>query len=139
MIDVPQIISTMTPFPFSIDIDAPLSAAIALMDEHDVHHLPVVEKHTVVGLVTLHDIRSRSSAQQSALSVRDLYIDDPYIVDVTAPLDEVLATLAERHISSAIITKHGKLVGILTPLDVCRTFASYLRERHGEGDGNSAA
>ena len=31
------------------------------------------------------------------------------------------------HIGSALVTKHGKLVGIFTVTDVCRVFAEFLK------------
>ena len=73
------------------------------------------------------------------LSVRDLYITDPYIVSVDEPLDNVLLTMAERHIGSAIVTRAGKLVGMFTAVDACRTFGNYLRERFPPPGSGEAA
>ena len=41
MKSVPTLTTTMTPFPYSIDINQPLKEAIAMMEEHGFHHLPV--------------------------------------------------------------------------------------------------
>jgi len=37
----PQVIAFMTPFPYSVDIDAPLAEARKMMREGNFRHLPV--------------------------------------------------------------------------------------------------
>ena len=60
--------------------------------------------------------------------MRDALARDPYVVDVGAPLDEVLLAMAERHIGSALVTRGGRLAGILTATDACRAFGETLRQ-----------
>ncbi len=130
---MPVLKTAMTPFPYSVDLDASYDEACELMGRHNVRHLPVTRDRQVVGVLTDRDMTSaihvRSEMKETgSLCVRDLYIADPYIVSVDEPLDNVLLTMAERHIGSAIVTKAGKLVGMLTSLDACRSFGEYLRE-----------
>jgi acetoin utilization protein AcuB len=61
---------------------------------------------------------------------------DPYIVDLHEPLDNVLITMAERHIGSAIVTRAGKLVGMFTAVDACRCFGTFLREHFPRVEGD---
>jgi acetoin utilization protein AcuB len=132
----------MTPFPYSIERDAPLTEALALMEAHKVRHLPVTEGRTVVGVLADRDIQAAlhgTSCEEGALRVRDLYVDDPYIVSLDEPLDAVLLSMAERHIGSAIITKGGKLAGMFTSVDACRCFGEYLREQFPHPGGDEAA
>ena len=130
---IPMLTTVMTPFPYSVDLDASFDEASELMGHHNVRHLPVTRDHQVVGVITDGDmtsamrVRSQSS-DTGGLSVSDLYIADPYIVSVDEPLDNVLLTMADRHIGSAIVTKAGKLVGMFTAVDACRSFGEYLRE-----------
>lgn len=140
----PNLTHAMTPFPYSIDIDASYEAASALMAQHGVRHLPVTEAHRVVGVITDRDMTSAMQLHSRAggsgeLGVRDLYIADPYIVSIDEPLDNVLMTMAERHIGSAIVTKGGKLVGMFTSVDACRSFGEYLREHYPHPGGDQAA
>jgi CBS-domain-containing membrane protein len=53
----PQVIAFMTPFPYSIDVDAPLKEAHKLMREHHFPHLPVTRADAIVGVLTDRDIR----------------------------------------------------------------------------------
>jgi hypothetical protein len=47
--------------------------------------------------------------------------------------------MAERHIGSAIVTKAGKLVGMFTSMDACRSFGGYLRDHFPHPTDDEAA
>ncbi len=141
---MPVLKTAMTPFPYSVELDASFDEASELMGHHSVRHLPVTADHKVVGVITDRDMTSamhvRSQTNDAgSLSVRDLYIADPYVVSVDEPLDNVLLTMAERHIGSAIVTKAGKLVGMFTSVDACRCFGEYLREHFPRPTGDDVA
>ena len=128
----PVLKTAMTPFPYSVDLDATFDEASGLMEQHNVRHLPVTRDHQVVGVITDREMASAThvhsqSKDSGGLRVSDLYMADPYIVSLDEPLDNVLLTMAERHIGSAIVTRAGKLVGMFTPVDACRSFGEYLR------------
>jgi len=141
---MPLLKIAMTPFPYSVELDASFEEASELMGHHSVRHLPVTQGHTVVGVITDRDMTSAmnvcsSSGNTVSLSVRDLYMADPYIVSVDEPLDSVLLNMADRHIGSAIVTKAGKLVGMFTSVDACRCFGEYLGENFPRPDGDKVA
>ncbi|MDT8386510.1 MAG: CBS domain-containing protein [Thiogranum sp.] len=137
----PHLAAVMTPFPYSIERDAPLTEALALMEEHKVRHLPVTVGHEVVGVLAERDIHAalHRESSDSDLRVRDMYVDHPYIVSLDEPLDAVLLTMAERHIGSAIVTRGGKLSGMFTSVDACRSFGEYLREHFPTPTGDEVA
>jgi len=141
---IPLLTAVMTPFPHSVDLDASFDEASSLMGHHNVRHLPVTHANRVVGVITDKDMTSAINLQPSpagagGLSVRDLYMPDPYTVSVDEPLDNVLLTMAERHIGSAIVTKAGKLVGMFTSVDACRSFGEYLRGQFPQRGGDEVA
>ncbi len=141
---MPLLTTLMTPFPHSVDLDASFDEASNLMAHHNVRHLPVTHDNVVVGVITDRDMTSAinlhsSPASADSLSVRDLYMSNPYTVSVDEPLDNVLLTMAERHIGSAIVTKAGKLVGMFTSVDACRSFGEYLRSQHPQPGGTEVA
>ena len=141
---MPLLTTVMTPFPHSVDLDASFDEASELMGHHDVRHLPVTQGDAVVGVITDRDMTSAinlrsSSADTGSLSVRDLYVSEPYVVSVDEPLDNVLLTMAERHIGSAIVTKADKLVGMFTAVDACRSYGEFLREQFPHQGGNDVA
>ena len=138
----PQVVAFMTPFPYSIDVDAPLTEAHALMREHRFRHLPVTSGQAIVGILTDRDIKlvlgpDFASPDERELRVRDAYVERACMVPASTPVAIVARTMADNHIGSAIVTKNDKLVGIFTVTDACRALAEVL-EGHPE-DSDSAA
>ncbi len=138
----PQVVAFMTPFPYSVDADAPLTEAHALMRKHHFRHLPVTSNEAIVGILTDRDIKlvlgpDFGSPDERELRVRDAYVERPCVVPASTPVATVARTMADNHIGSAIVTKNDKLVGIFTVTDACRALAEVL-EGHA-GDTGSAA
>jgi acetoin utilization protein AcuB len=135
----PQVVAFMTPFPYSIDVDAPLTEAHALMRKHRFRHLPVTSGQAIVGILTDRDIKlvlgpDFANPDERELRVRDAYVERPCMVPASTPVAIVARTMAENRIGSAIVTKNDKLVGIFTVTDACRALAELLEERPGESD-----
>ncbi|HKF97373.1 MAG TPA: CBS domain-containing protein [Steroidobacteraceae bacterium] len=135
----PQVVAFMTPFPYSIDVDAPLAEAHALMREHHFRHLPVTSAQAIVGILTDRDIKlvlgpDFGSPDERELRVRDAYVERPCVVPASTPVAVVARTMAEHRIGSAIVTKHDKLVGIFTVTDACRALAEILGGHEEEGE-----
>ena len=130
----PRVKSVMTPFPYSVELDAPIGQARSLMLEHHVHHLPVTADGELRGIVSDRDIKlllspELGSPDPKELVVEDAYVADGFCVDLEAPLAEVVTAMAERHIGAALVTRHGRIAGIFTATDACRVLGEYLNER----------
>jgi len=138
----PQVIAFMTPFPHSIDVDAPLEDARKLMHGRRFRHLPVISGGEIVGVLTDRDIKlvlgpDFGSPDERELRVRDAYVERPCVVPASTPVAKVARVMAQNRIGSAIVTKHGKLVGIFTVTDACRALAEIIGD-HDE-EASSAA
>ena len=48
---MPQLLSVMTPFPYQIDANESIDAALALMEKHDIRHLPVVVNGNIENII----------------------------------------------------------------------------------------
>jgi acetoin utilization protein AcuB len=139
--DEPQLKNLMTPFPYSVDAEAPIEQAIEFMREHKIRHLPVTTKGALTSLVTDRDVKlvlGPDFAYPRDLKVRDAIVKDCYIVDLATPLSVVLRHMAEQRIGSAVVTRRGKLAGIFTANDACRAFANYLDGEPAIDDGEDA-
>lgn len=141
---VPQVMTVMTPFPYSIDAGEPLSAAQQMMAEHAIHHLPVKEHGELVGVITDRDISRALSARhrvepEGGLRVRDVAVLEAYVVELTERLDCVLLRMAETHIGSALVVKDGRLAGIFTTSDACRAYGKYIRSQFPISPGGNDA
>lgn len=141
---MPLIRSAMTPFPHTIDLDAPLDAARHLMRQHHIRHLPVKEGDRLVGLVTDRDIKlvlgpSLSASGEEGPKVRHACIFDVFVTETTTPLQVVVSEMAARRIGSALVTKDGRLAGIFTATDACQQLADMLAARAPTPPGDEAA
>ena len=140
----PQVIAFMTPFPYTVEADAPLSAAHRLMREHNFRHLPVTSGGALVGILTDRDLKlilgpDFGGASEQELKVRDAYVERPCVVPASTPVAVVARTMAEHHIGSAIVTRNDKLVGIFTVTDACRALARVLGDDGGDEEEGAAA
>ena len=127
----PQLKNVMTPFPYSVDVEAPVSEAERFMREHKIRHLPVMAKGVLKGVVSDRDIKLMlgpdfAYPNPRELKVGNVMIEDCYIVDLATPLHAVLRHMAEHRLGSALVTRRGKLVGVFTSTDACRAFADHL-------------
>jgi CBS domain-containing protein len=132
----PQVIAFMTPFPYSVDADAPLQDAHKLLREHKFRHIPVTSGGAISGVLTDRDIKlilgpDFDRPDERELKVRDAFVEEPCVVSASTPVAKVARMMADRHIGSAIVTKHDKLVGIFTVTDACRALAEVLGD-HGD-------
>ena len=144
MKQIPAIKAVMTPFPYSVDINAPISQARKFMSEHEIRHLPVTDRKEIVGILTDRDIKlylgpDFDYPRENEVIVKDVYMDKPYIVDLNERLDRVLKTMADKHIGSVLVTRNGKLAGVFTSTDACKSYAEYLRNYFNPSGGNEAA
>lgn len=141
---IPKVKDAMTAFPYSVDIKAPITEAQRFMREHDIRHLPVTEEGTLIGVVTDRDIKlllgpDFDYPDPKDTTVGDAMVEETYVVDLEAGLDEVLEHMAARKLGSALVTRKGKLAGVFTSIDACRAFAEFLRESYSRTSGNDAA
>lgn len=143
MSDAPQLKTVMTPFPYSVDADAPIEQAIEFLRLHQIRHLPVTTKGALTSVVSDRDIKlvlgpDFAHPNSRDLKVRDAMVKDCYIVDLSTPLSAVVRHMATRRIGSAVVTRRGKLAGVFTTNDACRVFADYLDDVTAI-DGDDAA
>jgi acetoin utilization protein AcuB len=131
---MPQVVAVMTPFPYSVDVGDTVLVAQELMQKHHFRHLPVIEGGVLRGVLTERDIRSALGHNlgfhnAAELLIRDIFHGNAYVVEADTPLDVVAAHMAQQHVDAALVLKAGKLVGVFTATDACRTLAIVLHER----------
>ena len=131
---MPSVKLAMTPFPYCVDAGASLAEARAMMVEHDIHHLPVIDGDELVGVISGREVAlgtAIASVRDPSREprVREACVLHAYVVEDDAPLAGVVAHMAEHRLGSALVTRKGKLVGVFTVTDACRVLAQWLRER----------
>lgn len=144
MTRITRVKAVMTPFPHWIDSSEPLLTARDMMQQFRVRHLPVKEGGELVSIITDRDLKFVMDDRlglppREAMLVREICVYSAYVVDLETPLSDVLLTMAERRIGSAIVTRHGQLCGIFTATDACREYGKTLRKKEfPQGDPEAA-
>ena len=131
----------MTRDPVTIDPEAPVGTALAVMRARGVRHLPAVDgEGRLVGIVTDRDLRhaalgpalaeylsgkARRQAEELGQTLEQLRVRDVMtwaVVDVgpNAPIAYAALIMSQRRIGSLPVVEHGALVGLLTERDVLR-------------------
>ncbi|MCA6062025.1 CBS domain-containing protein [Thalassolituus marinus] len=141
---MPTLAEVMTAFPVHVDESLPLPQAAEVMAEHNCHHLPVMNGHEVVGLLTTEDLRlaqqpGHSVTELGELSAGDMCRRQLKQVDLHTRLDVVLLGMAEQGISAVLVMRQDKLAGILTSQDACRGFAHWLQKEYLPADDPGVA
>jgi CBS domain-containing protein len=136
---IPPVKAVMTPFPQYIEAGEPMTKAREMMTGYGFHHLPVIDQGELVGVISEPDLRRAESADSGAHQVADITRQESFLVDLSEPLDRVLAKMARLQVGSVLVVKEDRLAGIFTVTDACRSFAECLRAQFpGEG-GDEAA
>lgn len=137
---MPSIKAVMTPFPYFIGLQDPLTKAREMMAQHGIHHLPVMDQGELIGVISYRDVlRALDLNVSGSRTVADAPRESIYLVDLSEPLDRVVAHMAEQRLGAALVVKDGRLAGIFTLTDACRSFAESLRQQFPREGGDEAA
>ena len=138
--------------PITVDPEAPLATAIAVMRDKEIRHLPVVDDTGgLVGIITDRDLRSaalgsslaeflpvdlRRAVDRAAGMLQELRVKDAMTWGVVttrpdASVAEAGAVMFERRIGSLPVRENGKLVGIVTERDIFKALMMAIKPVRG--------
>jgi acetoin utilization protein AcuB len=129
---IPNVQKFMTYVPKSIGFDQSIAQANDFMKKLKLRHLPVLKGGSLVGILTDRDISlvlSFKDMDPEKTTVEEAYTPDPYVTSPNAPLDEVVAMMAEKKYGCALVVDNGKLVGIFTETDAYKALSELLKTR----------
>jgi len=100
-----------------------LQDAYQTMQDKGIRHLPVIERNKLVGVVTDRDLRLATSALAPTPfppggKVSAVMCKAPFTADPSDPVEDAARTMREKKIGCLPITEDGRLVGIITGLDL---------------------
>ena len=124
---------------FTVAPDDNVDRVFFLLHYEKIRHLPVIEKNTVVGVVSDRDLykalgpRTRSNTVVRAKDGSKLHVIPRKVRHIMhrgvitiapeASISEAAALMARRKIGALPVVKSRKLVGIITSTDLLRSFA----------------
>jgi acetoin utilization protein AcuB len=120
-----RIADVMTPQPWTVQLDDSLAIARRMIAERDIHHLPVLDRGEVVGMVTERDL---AHAANRLGTVADVMVS-AHPVAIDAPIADVLDTMMTRGLDAVVVTSNAGVEGIYTASDAVRMLLETLRRR----------
>lgn len=127
---MPPISRYMTTHPYAVDPREKLSSARHLMATRDIHHLPVMERDQLVGIISDRDLHPVHPLHD--ITVGELMTEDVARVSPDTPMDEVVDLMERRKCSSVVVLGANGVEGIFTVNDALRALGDLLR-RNVEG------
>lgn len=124
---------TMTPRPITITTAESLQGAMELMAMKHIRHLPVVDANgALIGLVTDRDLRrvapspvikGGDHAQMDTTTVERVMVRSPTTIGAEQDLREAVTIFVDKKYGALpVLDAAGKLVGIVTPIDVMKAW-----------------
>jgi acetoin utilization protein AcuB len=119
----------MTPTPHTIGPTRSLAAARKIMVANQVRHLPVLDGGRIVGLLSERDlflVESLPGVNPTDVRVEEAMVQNVFTVEPGAPIGDVVATMIERKLGSAVILEGEQVVGVFTTIDALQALAELL-------------
>jgi len=115
----------MTKEPITIEPGHTLAQAKSKMEKGGFRRLPVTANGALVGIITDRDLRQHAGAHEHTRV--DVAMTAPVItVTPDMVLDQAANLFAKHKVGGFPVLEHGKLVGIITAIDMMRAFGQVL-------------
>ncbi|MCG6911352.1 MAG: CBS and ACT domain-containing protein [Deltaproteobacteria bacterium] len=128
----------------TIDARESMQNATALMKEHRIRMLPVLQRSKLVGIITDRDLKKASASDATSLEIHELlYLltkikieeimtRDPITVDPQWTVEETAQLLLDKKISGVPVTVADRsVVGVITQTDIFRVLTSLTGIENG--------
>ncbi len=128
----------MTKKPFLVEEDESVGAVLSLFREHDISHAPVVRDGNLVGMVSIQNIITSIFQPRQRQTVGDIVGEKVPVLSIPAKgimtkpvitvlpettLKDAVEKMQEFDISSLVVVRKGRPVGILTKRDLLEPLA----------------
>jgi acetoin utilization protein AcuB len=121
----------MTPGPLTVTPRTSVAAALRLIRDNRIAHLPVVDRGRIVGVVRPERLLALTPSEATTLSRHELHdvlarltveraVEPALTLPAATPLAEAARRLLEHGASEALVVEDEHLVGILTHSDLLR-------------------
>jgi acetoin utilization protein AcuB len=117
----------MSENPVTISPDKRVGQALKLMQKNNIRHLPVVKDDRLVGWITSRDLREVLLASMlEKITVEDVMLKSPITVTPDTKVEEAARLVYENKIGGMPVLDSGRLVGVITLMDLISAFLSML-------------
>jgi len=126
----------MSTSPVTVHVSDPISKVRQLIEEHAVHHVPVVSGDKLVGIISWSDLLRVSFGEYGnqdgkrldtildhTYKMSDLMVSDPTTITVNGTVRDAARILAEGKFHALPVVDGEKLAGIVTSTDLIKVLA----------------
>jgi acetoin utilization protein AcuB len=118
--------------------DDSLETAVMSARRFKIRHIPIVENGELLGIVTDHDLKRALPSLATGIdqetfekvvqstNLRQIMTRSPSTITPDAPLRDAVEILCDKKFGALPVVEHGKLVGIITGVDMLRAFLTFL-------------
>ena len=128
-----QVSDYMSPAPVTIEPGADYKHAFTVMQEKNLHHLPVLDSsNAVVGIVARRDLQvAAQHFHEAPVEVGEVMHTPVTTIDSSAPLAAAVERMSDQGIGCLPVTGEGgkALVGIITEIDMLRALKELLAKQ----------
>lgn len=125
----PQVREYMTRLPVEAERCETVAEAESIMEQHQIHHVPVMSGSHLKGIVSERDLlaaKAERGEQYLETSLEEICQADVLTVAPVESIDEVARKLLERRVGSAVVIDSGFVVGIFTTSDALRFIGDFF-------------
>ena len=122
----------MSARPLTVRHDADYKVALKLMQDHALHHVPVLDsEQNLVGIVAERDLLIAATHHlQAAVDVGEVMHRGVVTTTGDTPLGDAAALMVDHRIGGLPVLDAGKrVVGVITETDIFRAFVASQRAR----------
>jgi acetoin utilization protein AcuB len=115
--------------PHTIGKDQTLETASALMREHRVRHLPVLDGGRLLGILSQRDVlmlETLADVLPSEVTVEEAMTPEPFTVEADTALADVVRVMSAHRYGAALVADRGRVVGIFTTVDALDVLSKLL-------------
>jgi acetoin utilization protein AcuB len=116
----PAVQQYMSLTPQTIACDRSIADAHALMRAHHIRHLPILDGGRVVGVVSERDLLLVSSlpgVDAREVAIEEAMVEDVFLVSPETPIAEVVETMIQKKVGSALVGTETHIAGVFTTID----------------------
>ena len=125
----PPVREYMTHLPVEAERCETASDAETMMQQHEIHHIPVMSGSHLKGIVSRRDLleaRLRLGDRFAQAALEDVCTTAVLTVSPVDSIDEVVRKLLAQNAGSAVVIDSGFVVGIFTKTDALRFISDFF-------------
>ncbi|MDG2222370.1 MAG: CBS domain-containing protein [Rubripirellula sp.] len=128
----PDVRQFMTHLPVEAERCETAEQAWDLMEEHQIHHVPVMNGSQLRGVVSremLLQAKVQTGTHFADCSVEQFCHSQPLVVEPVEPIDKVVRKMNSEAVDCALVMDGGFVVGVFTSTDVLRFVAEFFGQQ----------